>query len=217
MRFRQIFLLHLLLISSLISFAQSGKFYRIEYDVDLEGAEDVDPTAAAMMEDMTMVLAFQGDKARVEMGMQMMDMRMVYDQEKKYAVTLMNMMGQGTAQIYEGEAFDNMQAENEAPQPPKVRETGKTKTIAGYTCRQAFLTQPGDTEESEIWYAPDILVDNNSTEYNIANLPGFPLEMTMKQQGMMMQMNAVEVSTEVPAEDYFSLDIPEGYVIQDDH
>ncbi len=213
MNFRQLYVLGLMLLTSIGAMAQQS--YRIEYDVDIVQDEDVDAMAAAMMEDMTMTLYFQGRAARVEMNMTMMQMAMIYNDDEKTALILMDMMGQKIASISEGDDFEAMQEQNGNDQTPEIRETGKTKTIAGYKCYQAFVSQPGQEGETEIWYTKDIVVQNESSNYTYQGLAGFPLQMTVNQNGINMDMIAREVSKSRLDSDLFDVEIPEGYVIQE--
>ena len=184
---------------------------KIEYDVEILEME-ADPMAMAMMQDMKMTLAFQGRKARVDMDMGMMTMVAIMDEQAKQGITLMDMMGMKIAQKMGEGKF--MQQQNQANN--SVRETGETKTIAGYTCHQAFVSAAGTEEELEMWFAKEIVVDNVSSEYTFKGMKGLPLEMYANENGTKMRMTAIKVETAAMPEAYFSLEIPEGYTLQEE-
>ncbi len=204
-------LLALLLLFGLQANAQTTKQCKVDYDVEIIDAGETDPMAAAMMKDMTMTLAFQDKAARVEMHMSMMDMVVVADDATKKGVALMDMMGMKMATVMGEEEFASAETES----TPDVRETGKTKKIAGYTCHQAFVKSDDSNDEVEIWYTKDIVVDNKSSDYSYQGIEGFPLEMLVDQDGMKMRMTASDVSTKKMSKDMFSTEVPDGYTIQD--
>lgn len=185
--------------------------YKINYTIDLEEAGEMDDMAKSMMQDMTMTLAFDGTKSRIDMDMSMMKMSTRINMDQKKGVVLMEMMGMKTATLSDPESFD----EQNAPEFD-VRETGKTKTIAGYKCSQAFIQDKDTGIEQEIWYTPKIKIDAAGTEYMYEGLEGFPLEMIVDEDGMKMRMTATSVSDKSLGSDYFSTEIPEGYTLQDE-
>jgi len=181
--------------------------FSIQYDVEVSG-DEIEPMVAAMMAGTTMELSFKGSKSRMVMDMGMLSKTVaVTDGEAKKGVVLMDMMGRKMAIPMTEEDF---QPDADAPEP-KIRKTGKTKKIAGYNCKQAFI-EAEEGQEFEIWYSEDIRVEAES-EYNYSGLNGFPLQMDVNQEGMMMKMTAKEVSKGKLSKDLFSTEIPDGYDI----
>ncbi len=191
----------------------SAQSYRIEYDIVFDEGMEMEPMAKEMLKDMTMTMAIQDQKTRVDMDMgSMMSMVTVYSSEEKKSVVLMDMMGQKIAQIVEGQEFEQ---QIDQQQDLKVTKTSESKKIAGYTCYKALVENPEGDGEFEIWFTKDIHVGGVSNPYMYAGIEGFPLEMVVSQQGMNMRMQALSVSTQkMPASD-FSTEVPEGYVIRD--
>ncbi|MEM9985432.1 MAG: DUF4412 domain-containing protein, partial [Bacteroidota bacterium] len=174
---------------------------------------EMDPMAQEMMKDMTMTMAIQDKKSRIEMDMgSMMSMVTVFSSEEKKSVVLMDMMGQKIAQVSEGEDFDEQIA---TQQDLKVTKTSESKKIAGYTCYKALIENPDGDGEFEIWFTEDIKVGDVDNPYIYAGIEGFPLEMVVSQQGMYMRMKALSVSTQRMPDSDFSTEIPAGYVIKD--
>lgn len=191
--------------------AQKTKQCKVDYDVEILEMADADPMTRSMMEGMTLTLAFQDRAARVEMHMSMMDMVVIADDEAKQGVALMDMMGMKMATPMGEEEFaDAGQDQGDT----KVRETGKTKKIAGHKCYQAFVSD-AEGSEVEIWYTKDIIVDNRSSDYTYEGIDGFPLEMVVDQDGVKMRMTASDVDTDKMPKSFFSTEVPDGYTIQD--
>ena len=178
----------------------------IEYSVDVKGG-DMDPMAAAMMEGMTMTMMFKDDKARVEMDMSMGKTISVVDAGEKKGVVLMDMMGMKMAMPMGPDEFADAEDED---RNPDVKITNKTKKIAGYTCKQAIITDE-DGSKYEIWYTPEIKVNAQGTDYDYGDIDGFPLEMETKQDDMKVKMVAQDVSTKKLDNDLFDMSIPAGY------
>ncbi len=188
---------------------------RVTYEVEFEEdeMEEADPMTMAMLKDMSMVMAFQGQKARVEMDMGMIRMRSITDQVSGKTLILTDAMGNKSAQITNLEEDERMQAAKD--QEVEVRETGKRKKIAGYECFQIFVSPKGQSEEIEMWYTPEIKVANTANQYIYKGVNGFPLEMLVDQQGIKMRMVASAVETDKMDPALFSTEVPKGYVLQD--
>lgn len=185
--------------------------YKINYEIELVDTGEMDEMTAAMMQDMTMMLAFEGELSRVDMNMSMMNMSTRMNASQKKGIVLMEMMGMKTATMTDEEAFD------ESKQPEvDVRKTGKTKSIAGYKCQQAFVKAKDATEEQEVWYTDKIKIQGTGTDYTYQGLDGFPLEMIVDDGQMKMRMTATSVSTDKMGSDYFSTAVPAGYTIQEE-
>jgi len=207
------FLLAMMGLFSLVLPAQVSQC-SIEYQVDIVGAKGVPPQAQEMMKDMVMTLAFNENASRMDMDMAMVQVSAISDGQEERTVVLNSMMGQKTAQVIEGDDFEEAQAQSGSPEDYEVRETGETKTIAGYLCRQAFISGPQIEEEVELWYTKKIVPATNLTQYDYQGIDGFPLEMVVNQQGMKMRMTASRVDTDPKPDGYFDAVVPEGYTIQ---
>lgn len=177
---------------------------QITFDLDFSGA-DMDPMAKAMMEGAEMTMSFKGRRARVEMDMNMMSSTAIVDDEGQEGVVLMDMMGMKMAMVMGEDDFN----QDDGPLP-KIRKTGKTKKIAGYTCHQVFV-ESEEGEDFEVWYSPKIKPAAKAQGYSYEGLDGFPLEMDVNQDGNRMKMKATKVSTDNLDDDLFDLTIPAGY------
>jgi GLPGLI family protein len=179
---------------------------QIKYKVDLSGS-DMPAMAKLMMGNTKMELAFKGMASRMVMDMGMMgNTTVITDDKTKNGLMLMNMMGRKYATPMKGEDYD--QARQEAPDMD-FKVTGKTKNIAGYSCKQAIgKDEAGNTYEC--WYTEKIRPQGVSN-FTYKGIDGFPLELEMLQDGVKMKMVAQSVNTAALTDEHFSMKIPSGY------
>ncbi|WP_420386209.1 DUF4412 domain-containing protein [Roseivirga sp.] len=202
---RSIFLLCFFAMTAQLSVAQES--FKITFDFAIDAEGDEAEMAMMMMQDSKMVLAFKGDKARVHMDMGMMTTTVISHDDSKSGLMLMDMMGMKMA-VAMTEADYKKALENQ--KDPKIEETGETKTIAGYKCKKAIVTDEDGTKMT-IYYTPDLKPLNKNTEYTYKGIEGMPLEMHTVQEGMTITITATEVVKNNVSDDEFNLDIPEGY------
>lgn len=196
-----------LLFLSIITLSANKVLAQKDYAIKYELTSDTD-LSAMMMEGATLTLMFKDDKARAEVDMSIMKtVVVVHDKAQKGLMLMsMDMMGMKIAVPITTEEYAKMQEESETPE---VRFTNETKNILGYECKQAFVKNEGG--ESEIWYTPKIIPANTNTQYTYAAIKGTPLQMIMKQDGMVMTFTATSVSDKKINESEFSLEVPDGY------
>lgn len=94
----------------------------------------------------------------------------------------------------------------------KIDYQSETKTIAGYVCKKALVTLEDGTTLN-VFYTDQITPKNRSTKYTFEDLKGFPLEMEVKQEKMIIKLTAEKVETNKLDNSKFSLAIPSGYEI----
>jgi hypothetical protein len=142
--------------------------------------------------------------------MSMMKTSIIADSDTKKSIVLMNMMGKKIAMLPE-EGEDDINSQFQATEA-KVTKTGKTKKIAGYECAE-YLVETEGGDKSNVWVT-DKIEPQASTQYSYKGIKGFPLEMTVNQDGSKMKMVASKVRLEAPASDQFSTEVPAGYEIK---
>lgn len=120
----------------------------------------------------------------------------------------MNMFGMKMAIPMDEAEFD--EKENNSLAPQDIKHTGKTKTIAGYKCKQVIGTS-SDGDKLEFWYTDALHLVAKGADYSIPGIKGLPLEMDIVQEGMKIKMTATEVSTDKLDSGLFSTEIPAGY------
>ena len=209
-KFLPVFFL-LALVFGMQAQAQKLTQVKVDYDVEILEAPEMDDMAKAMMGDMTISLAFKNKAARVEMHMAMMDVTVIADDEMKKGVMLMEMMGQKMANELDDSEFEK---NNEPLEDYEVKETGRTKKIAGHVCKEAIITAD-DGGEYTVWYTEDIQVDARNSGYTYSKINGFPLEMDIDQDDMKIRMKASEVTSKGLTDDMFKPVIPAGYQMMD--
>lgn len=94
---------------------------------------------------------------------------------------------------------------------PTIKYTDETKTVAGYNCHKAEITTMGKDGQSyttNVYYTEDLPSYSGSRD-QFKGLKGFPLEYSMKQQGMNIAISATSVSKESVPDDTFT--VPSGY------
>ena len=160
----------------------------------------------SMMEN-TMTCWVKDMHSRIETSSAFMGkMIIISDYNKKESITCMDMMGQKKAIV---SSMNEQPTKSEVPANITYKETGKTKTILGYTCHETvgtFTTKEGQSATMSLWYCKDI--PNRNTQH--PSLSGMPLEYTMMLQGMTMKISTVEISKEPVSDAMFV--VPEGYV-----
>jgi len=134
---------------------------------------------------------FKGDlvKLRMPMGMGMQSDVLIL---KDKVVLLMDLMGNKLA-------MESTKAEVEKENSDSKKAVvkliaGETKNIAGFDCKKAMLSTPGE-KDMIVWYS-DKIKSNGSWYFQMSEIKGFPLEFSMKTGEMSVRMTAKEVRME---------------------
>jgi GLPGLI family protein len=98
------------------------------------------------------------------------------------------------------------------PNDQTIEITTETKTISGYNCTKANVTT-ADGNTLVIWFTKDIVAFTQGQNYMNSKIPGFPMEMTIVQDGLTIEFKATSVETKVDKK-LFKQSIPEGYEIK---
>ncbi len=192
--------------------AQAVRSATIVYDVEIE-SDEIDAMQAAMMANSTLTLTYKGKLSRIEMNMGPMNTTVITNAQTNQGLMLMNMMGQ---KLYKRLTDQELAAANEQQSAAyKVSYTGETAEIAGYEVKQAIVTTP-EGETLEMWVTEEILSEPGSNGFTYQGLKGFPLEMDMEQNGLLLHLVAREVDTTTPDDGLFSLTPPAGYGAMDE-
>ncbi|GAB5525742.1 MAG: hypothetical protein Roseis2KO_36140 [Roseivirga sp.] len=171
--------------------------YSIEYievPDEVKGMESMLPQTTSM--------SISGDMVRVEQEVMGGSQIVIVDNQKKESHILMDMMGQ-KLDIFLSKA-EMEKAEKEAPEMI-VKELSGTKTILGYKCKEALITDPDTGNTQKVFYTNKLEIDHK----DFKSLKGFPLEYYTTQQGMQLRMTATEVTKKDLPATYF--EVPGGY------
>lgn len=198
------------ILTSVASFAQMKEGF-ISFDIDVSSEEEGMEMAVMMFSGSTLDLYFSDDKARTDMEMgSMMSMTTVMDNGTGEILMLIGgMMGEKAIVT----SSEEMNVEEESTPEYKVELTKEKKTIAGYKCKKAIVTDE-EGDEMIYWYTEDIKVNTPDNKSALAQLPGQALEYSVDKNGLLMNFAATKVETSLSAEDKktkFSMEIPEGY------
>ena len=134
---------------------------------------------------------FKGDlvKLRMPMGMGMQSDVLIL---KDKVVLLMDLMGNKLAME---STKTEVEKQNSASKKAVVKLVdGETKKVAGYDCKKAILSTPGE-KDMIVWYS-DKIKSNGSWYFQMSEIKGFPLEFSMKTGEMSVRMAAKEVRME---------------------
>jgi GLPGLI family protein len=166
----------------------------VTYSVNFEG---MPPEQAGMMKGTEMKMFFKNGKSRSEFSNAFFNSTTISDENS--SITLMEQMGQ--KQFYKLSKAD-MEKESKKTPEPKISYTEEKKTIAGYECKKAIVetkSEKGETNKIDVWYTDKLQGPSGHGGGMGANqfkgLKGAPLEFSMQQGPMKMQMIATNVST----------------------
>lgn len=198
------------ILTSVMSFAQMEEGH-ISYSIDVSSDEEGMEMAVMMFNGSTLDLYFANDKARTDMDMgTMMSMTTIMDNKSGEILMLMGgMMGSKAVKT----STDEMKIDEEEEPEVDIKLTKEKKTIAGYKCKKAIITD-ADGNEMVYWYTEDIKVATTDSKSAASKLPGQALEYSMDNQGLVMSFTATEVETSLSADDKkskFSMAVPDGY------
>jgi GLPGLI family protein len=205
---KSIFYSILLLLVSFSTNAQltEGHF---TYSIEMKSDNPDMQMAIGMMQGSSMDLYVMGPKTRVDMKMgTMMEISTITDQSDKVLMLMGGMLGKNAIVTTISELEKNKADYTE----PTLTLIDETKTINGFICKKALLTD-ADGNESLFWYTEDIVVSKKGQSYLNANVPGFPLEYSINVNGMTMTLNIKDIVKKLDKNQKknFEIKIPEGY------
>ncbi len=196
-------------IASMLTAQAQIKEGSITYSVNFEG---MPPEQAGMMKGTEMKIYYKDKKSRSEFSNAFFNNITVSDDVS--STTLSESMGQ--KQFYKMKKED-MEKESKKKADPKITYTEEKKTIATYECKKAIVetkNDKGETNKTDVWYCEKLQGGSGSGSGMGGNpfkgLKGAPLEFSMQQGPMKMQMTATAVSTAPVADSKFVVST-EGY------
>lgn len=171
--------------------------YTIEY---LEVPDEVKGMESMLPKTSTMSIS--GDLIKVEQEVMGGNQIVIVDNHKKESHILMNMMGQKLDIFLSKEELEA--AEKENPKM-KIEELDGGKTIMGYKCKEALVTNPDTGDTQRVFYTKKLEIEHK----DFKSLKGFPLEYQTNQQGMKLKMTATEITKKKLPASLF--EVPDGY------
>ena len=198
------------ILTSVMSFAQLAEG-KISYSIDISSDDPDMAMAITMFSGSSMDLYFANDLARTDIDFgAMMSMTTVVNNKTEEVMILMGgMMGDKAVLTNSKE----MEIDQEDTPEMTVTLTKEKKTIMGYKCKKAIITDE-DGNEMEYWYTEEISTITTDKNSAMAKLPGLALEYSVDQNGMLMSFTATAVEQKLDAAtiaEKLSMEIPEGY------
>lgn len=209
------------IIAALIAITSFSAFSQEDYTVKMSmKIEGLPPEYAGFGEQET-ITKIKGEKTRFEMSSMMMNSTTVFDGKLQTSIT--EAMGNKTGYTATKEEMDAIEKNNKS-EKPKIEYTQEKKTIAGYECTKATVTnigKEGKEMKAIVWVTDKIKSDLSNkkrmggrSSMDLGDLKGYPLEIQMNtnQNGMDMKIviSATEVSTSPIDDSEFVLNT-EGY------
>ena len=161
-----------LFLISVVSFAQKKLTEGvIQYDIVINTGKEK-PQAADFLDGATTTVFLKGNKSRSEMVSALGTQATIIDEAKNAIVILKDY---GTQKYLINLTPANWTDMNSKYQGIKYTLTADTKQILGYNCKKAVGTL-ADGTPLNVWYTPDVLVDNKNFSIMGQTLPGLPME-----------------------------------------
>lgn len=176
----------------------------IKYDVSVVES-DLSYLEEMMIGMSTLSISFKDEAVRTDFEISIANTTVIHDGATKKGLMLISSpMGNKAVKL------DNEVKGDEVKGKYKIDYLSDTKTIAGYKCKKAVITLDDGTKLN-VFYTDQITPKNRSTKYTFEDLKGFPLEMEVKQEKMIIKLVAENVNTKPLDKAKFSLIIPSGY------
>lgn len=206
---KRIFLSLAITIVSFVSAHAQLTEGHVQYKIDMTSDNPDMEMAINMMQGSTLDLYFSEEKSRTEMNMGAM-MKMVTVTDSKTEDILMLMSGMmGNMAIKSN--LQEMKDEQEKTPEYEVQMTEETKTIEGYLCKKALVSDE-EGHEMIFWVTDEIEVSKKGQAYLNEKVPGFPMEFELNQGDMLMSMIVTTFDKKLKdAKNLFEMTIPEGY------
>jgi len=154
-------------------------------------------------------LSVKGTSTRTESASAMGNMIAITNYDKKFTVTLLDMMGKKLAIR---KTLDEINRDLDKDPKPAIQVTDETKDIAGYKCRKAIITveKNGKKISFDIWYTNEL----GGRETNFGNplyqdIDGMLMEFTFQERTLTMKYSVSKVEKKEIPDSMF--EIPADY------
>ena len=185
----------------------------IHYSVSMESDSEQMKMALAMMGESSMDIYFNNNKNRTEIDMGGMSKNTIVsngETGKKLFLIEIPMMNSKKA-VVDGKDEDEEIVKTE------VKHFDETKTILGYVCKKVVVTSDDGKNftESTMFVTEEINPKNIKNRYFPNEVNGMALWIKVNSETEMgsvtTTLEATEISKDIPSDDLFKTDIPEGY------
>jgi GLPGLI family protein len=168
--------------------------------------------AIGMMQGSTLDVYFKDKNTRSEMKMgAMMTVTSISNETSGQVLMLMSgMMGKNAILT----TLQELEQANLDKPVYEVQLIDEKKTIEGYTCKKAILTDEKGNE-TVFWYTEEIDVSKKGQNYLNENIPGFPMMFEINNNGMKMTMTVTKLEKKLDKKTdvLFDMTVPEGFTM----
>lgn len=199
------------LISGISLNAQVNEgFFSYKMDVSTDNPDM--QMAVGMLQGSTMNIYFKEKKTRTEMKMGTM-MSVITISNETSGDVLMLMSGMAGKNAIKSTLKEIEESSTEKPKVD-VELIDETKTIEGYTCKKAIITDE-EGNATVYWYTEEINISKKGHSYLNEEVPGFPMQYEINNNGlkMLMTVTKFEKKLEKKSDALFEMTVPEGYKI----
>ena len=201
-----------LLVAVTITFSLNAQLTEGHFTYTIEASsENPDmQMVTGMMQGSTLDIHFKDKITRSEMKMgSMMNIVTVSNENSGEILLLMSgMIGKNAILM----TTEEVEALSEGKPEMNVELLDETKTIEGYLCKKAVLSDENGGE-SIFWYTEEIEISKVGQTYLNKEVPGFPMEYDLNNNGLKMTMTVskFEKKLDKNIKSLFDMNIPEGY------
>lgn len=180
------------------------------YTIDASSENPDMQMVTGMMQGSTLDIHFKDKITRSEMKMgSMMNIVTVSNENSGEILLLMSgMIGKNAILM----TTEEVEALSEGKPEMNVELLDETKTIEGYLCKKAVLSDENGGE-SIFWYTEEIEISKVGQTYLNKEVPGFPMQYDLNNNGLKMTMTVskFEKKLDKNIKSLFDMNIPEGY------
>ncbi len=211
-KMKKITLSLIFLVSATLSVFSQVKEGHIEYKISVVSDDPESAGMADMFGNSTMNIHFKSQLTRTELDMGfLMQMTVINDDKSGDILMLLGGMMGNQAILTTVDEMNEFDGKVEEETSGKVELINETKTILGYVCKKAILSDD-DGSKMTYWYTSEINFSKRGNQVFDGQIPGIPLEIVTKTSEMTMTWTAVNFEKKVEnTSTLFSMEIPDGY------
>lgn len=182
----------------------------ITYNIEIEAEGEQAEMIKSMLVGSTFELFFTEKKSKTILSMgTMMEMTTISDKDAGELLILTSgMMGKNAVHANN----DDIQSEKKDLNEDDLELTDETKTILGYVCKKAVISDE-EGNEAHYWYTEDITASNYGQNVLHEKIPGTPLAFEIDNGAFKMIVIATKIEEKLPAKSkvVFNMKTPDGY------
>lgn len=181
----------------------------ISYSIELKSDNSDMQLAIGMMQGSTLDVFFKDKATRAEMSMgTLMKVTTISEENTGNVLMLLNgIVGQKAIKT----TTEALKAQLSEEPDYTVTLIDESRLIMGYDCKKAILTDE-EGQESIFWYNENIQISKKGQQYLYEDIPGFPMQYEIKNNGLKMLMTITSLETQLDKNTtLFEMNIPEGF------